>query len=110
MDDEKRNLADGDHFAYPNGEPPVRVENYRIDHYYLLEGDGEIEEGHIFCTPAEADEIAQRLRGLLPGFVTVTVEGGGEYDYTTEGASAEAIADSIAHNTGFTDELLEVSD
>ena len=82
-------------------EPEV-PETYRIDHYYSIEGEGEFEEGHIFCTPAEAQEIESILKAKFPEpDFNVEVEGGGEYDYSTEGMTAADIAADIIADSGF---------
>lgn len=80
----------------------------RYDHYYCLEGEGEIEEGHIFCTIDEGREIKGFLETRLgTKAVAVIVETGGEYHYTTEGdwglpgTAAERIARDIWSQSGF---------
>lgn len=75
-------------------------ESYRIDHYYSLQADGEFEEGHLFVTPEEGEEIRRILSKELPG-VEVIVEPGGLYAYSSEGEEADVIAASILHNSGF---------
>jgi hypothetical protein len=77
----------------------------RYDHYYSIEGDGEFEEGHIFCTIAEGERLQNLISAEMPDYVTVTIEPGGEYDYTTEdGTSAEDVADDIVRSSGFVEE------
>lgn len=73
---------------------------YRVDHYYILETPEEHEEGHIFCTPNEGVKIQSILRKRFPD-VSISVEPGGEYDYSTEEDDAEIIAESIIHDSGF---------
>lgn len=79
----------------------TNANEYRIDHYYAIEGDGEIEEGHIFCTPAEGQFLRTFLMNRAPTDVAVTVEAGGEYDYTTEETDVSAIAQDIWRDSGF---------
>lgn len=74
-------------------------EDYRIEHYYSLAAE-EFEEGTIFCTPAEAEHIRAALEAALPD-VEVTMEGGAEYDYSTENATAAEVAAAILAHTGF---------
>lgn len=79
-------------------EQPIETVDYRIDHYYSIHFGG-FEEGHIFCTLAEGKEIEATLQLALPD-ADVTIEPGGEYDYTTESSTAAVIAaDIIASQT-----------
>lgn len=72
------------------------MSDQRYDHYYYVQTRKDFTEGHIFCTQREAEEIEAEIKALLPK-ATVSVDFGGEYDYTTEdGTHTTTIAVSIA--------------
>lgn len=85
------------------------MSDQRYEFYYSLQSeDGEVEDGKVFCTSEEADRIEAALRAGLPDWVEITVEGGGEYDFTTEGgATPESVAADILSMSGFISEEKE---
>ena len=52
-----------------------------IDYYYYVSDSETTMEGHILCTPAQAKDLLDAFKDILPTADEVRVEPGGEYDW-----------------------------